>query len=80
MLHCSTSGIATSNGTVFIVSLKLIGSAIQFELMFLTLTCNSKVCVEGLFGSYDAFGVFVNVVGVVIPVVVGDAASVAFRK
>ena len=79
MLHCSTSGIATSNGTVFIVSSKLIGSAIQFELMFLTLTCNSKVCVEGLFGSYDV-GVFVNVVGVVIPVVVGDAASVAFRK
>jgi hypothetical protein len=47
--------------------------------MFLTLTCNSKVCVEGLFGSYDV-GVFINVVGVVIPVVVGDAASVAFRK
>jgi hypothetical protein len=48
--------------------------------MFLTLTCNSKVCVEGLFGSYDAFGVFVNVVGFVIPVLVKSKASFGSKK
>jgi hypothetical protein len=34
----------------------------------------------GLAGSYAGSGVFVNVVGFVIPVVVGDKASAASKK